>query len=560
MPDGNSVRYSFPVYPTGVPEETLRIINQANGPVGPDERSSDSKAMLPYWNMVETFLAGADAVRKAGQAFLPRFINEGNDDYEYRRKNAKFTNIFRDILEGLCAKPFTKETRLLEESASEALMELEEDIDGQGNHLHVFAAQTFFQGVADALVWILVDKSQVPEGASRQIEIDMGARPYWVRICAKNVLDVRTANIAGRETIIHFRVLEPEKRYDGFKESIVNRVRIYERVRATDGSYGPPVWLLYEETEPDLATGKRSWILKGSGTMGVMKEIPIVPFITGRREGTSWQFSPPLRDAAELQKEHYQQETNLKSAKEATAFPILSGDGISAPVDKQGNVLPLSVGPKSVLYGPPRSIGDGTVVTGSWRYVEPSATSLKFLADEVKATEMQLRELGRQPLTAQTGNLTVITTAFAATKANSAIQSWALGLKDALEQAMIYTTQWLNDEVSEPEVFVHVDFSIDLETPQAATSLLEMRKSRDISRKALIVEAQRRDWLSPEYDADEDEKEIALEGPADPSDEDLANANDPSPLPRRPTPNLPRPAPNPRFIEDGEGLEIEESE
>jgi hypothetical protein len=78
--------------------------------------------------------------------------------------------------------------------------------------------------------------------------------------------------------------------------------------------------------------------------------------------------------------------------------------------------------------------------------IEPDATSLKFLAEEIEKTIQQMRELGRQPLTAQTGNLTVVTTQFAAQKGNSAIQAWALNLKDAMENALRYTAMWLKEE------------------------------------------------------------------------------------------------------------------
>lgn len=101
----------------------------------------------------------------------------------------------------------------------------------------------------------------------------------------------------------------------------------------------------------------------------------------------------------------------------------------------------VPVGPKSVLFAPPA--GDGT--HGEWDFIEPSAASLTFLAKDVEATEKQLRELGRQPLTAQTGNLTVVTTDFAAQKGNSAIQAWCLNLKDALEEALRLTCLWLGD-------------------------------------------------------------------------------------------------------------------
>jgi len=189
-------------------------------------------------------------------------------------------------------------------------------------------------------------------------------------------------------------------------------------------------------------------------------------------------------------------------------------------VDSGGNPKLVPTGPKTVLYAPPGADGGAG---GSWNFIEPSSTSLTFLAADVKATEEKLRELGRQPLTAQSGNMTVVGTAFAAAKGNSAIQAWALNLKDALEQAFVLTGLWLNDP-SEPEVVVHTDFAIDLESDAAPNFLLSLRENKEISRKTILAEAQRRNYLSADFDADEDEKELLDEAPTEPSPEDLAAA------------------------------------
>lgn len=496
----------------------------------PDTQSCDYKEMLPYWEMVETILNGADAMRKAGQKYLPQFPNEADANYNYRRKNAKFTNIFRDLVEGLASKPFAKQVDLVDGKASEQIKALAEDIDGAGNHLHVFAGDVFFNGIASAVDWILVDHTTVPAGATVADEREMGARPYWVRIPALRMLWVESAMIGGKEQFTYAVIYEPTTVREGFEEKAVNRVRILVRDKTvtpteTGGqtvSYAPARFELWEQqTTVQAKNAGGSWnkINEGPISIGI---IALVPFLTGRRKEGSWQVLPPMKDVAHLQVEHYQQETNLKSAKEQTAFPMLAGNGITPPVDQAGNPVMAPIGPSAVLYAPMGQDGQH----GEWKYIEPTAESLKFLAAEVDKTEQQMRELGRQPLTAQTGNLTVVTTAFAAQKGNSAVQAWALNLKDALELAFVYTCMWLKD-ASKPEVTVYTDFAIDIETDKAAEVLLKMREGKDISREALIVEAKRRDWLSPEYDAEKDMELILKEVPGDDSEEDIEGAATP---------------------------------
>lgn len=485
----------------------------------PDNPSSDYTAMLPYWEMVETILEGAAAMRAAGERFLPKFPGESKDDYEFRRKNAKFTNIYRDIVENLASKPFAKQVDLVENSASQKVKDIAEDIDGAGNHLHVVAGEMFFNGIANAIDWILVDHTPVPQGATVADEKRIGARPYWVRIPALRMLWVESAMIAGREEFTYAAISETTKVREGFAEKTVERVRLLIRDKLEAGGYGPARFEVWEKSSKTGQSAAWSVVDSGPITIGI---IPLVPFLTGRRKEGSWQLLPPMQDAAYLQIEHYQQESGLKYASENTAFPMLAGNGVEPPIGPDGNVAPAPVGPKRVLYAPPME-GSNSVTHGEWKFIEPNATSLKFLADQIKATEQQLRELGRQPLTAQTGNLTVVTTMFAAQKGNSAVQAWALNLKDALEQALAYTCLWLKDS-SEPEASVYTDFDVETDSVEGMKVVLDMKKDNLISRAAAITEAKRRNILAPEYDEAKDMEAILHEIPGDDAEDDISAA------------------------------------
>lgn len=487
----------------------------------PDTPSGDYAAMSPYWDMVGTILDGAAAMRNAREKYLPKFPNEAQPDYDFRCKNAKFTNIYRDIVENLASKPFSKECKIIDGTASTDIVALAEDIDGQGNSLHVFASDTFFRGINNAIDWIFIDKAPVPENATRADEKAAGVRPYWVHVPAKNLLAVYSDTVEGKEAIVHARVLEVESVRDGFEEVTKTRVRELNREKMDGGGYGPATFRLWEKIKAEAPGLKSEWIVISEGAIAI-GEIALVPYITGMRIGASWQIVPAMQDAAYLQIEHFQQESNLKSVKGQACFPMLAGNGVSPPTDDAGNAITVPVGPHAVLFAPPNGEGQH----GEWKFIEPSAQTLQFLAEDIKSTEQQLRELGRQPLTAQTGNLTVVTTAFAAQKGNSAVQAWALNLKDALEQAFMFTAKWLNDETSQPEVYVHTDFAIEMESDKAPDFLLKMQERNLISREALIVEAKRRDFLSPEYDAEADQEQILKEMPSDPQPQDVTAAAD----------------------------------
>src|SRR6056297_3371943 len=165
----------------------------------PTDRSPDWEAMAPFWHKVNDIVEGQDAIREAGRKYLPKFPNESANDYEFRRETAKFTNVYRDIIEGLSQKPFAKEVTLPDDTP-DVLSELIEDIDGRGNHLNVFAADTFYAGINKAVDWILVDYANTEGLRTLEDERRAGVRPYWVHIPAERCLD-RIAGDRGPRTI-----------------------------------------------------------------------------------------------------------------------------------------------------------------------------------------------------------------------------------------------------------------------------------------------------------------------------------------------------------------------
>jgi hypothetical protein len=502
--------------------------------------SGDHEAMAPFWAMIEAILGGAETMRAAVRSqtkyipgpaqpvallnelqrtavaitwnespYLPRFPNEQPFDYELRRRHAPFTNIYADIGDNLASKPFSK-TLELDEDEPDNLKTIAENIDGQGNNLHVFARKAFRSGIDKFIHWILVDYTNVPQGATLADERSIGARPYWVSIEPERMLANYSAFVNGQEVIYYARIHEPIKRKSGYGEVMVDRVRVLNREPILDPitnepiGFGPPTWQVYEliNTTGDDGKEKANWLVVASGeiTIGV---IPLVAFIPAGRNGCSWQGRAPLHDLAYMQIEEFQQESNLKSIKEMTAYPMLAGNGVQG-ADAQGQQIIVPVGPRAVLFAPPGT--DGT--HGEWKFIEPTGASLNFLQSDLEKLRTEMRNLGRQPLT--TTNLTVVTTANVAMKAHNAVQAWSLMLKDALEQAWVLTCKWLNID-AQPQVNIHTDFGVDFEAGTELDALLKGQAQGILSKETIQSEFKRRGVLSDDFDPEEEAQQLAEE-------------------------------------------------
>lgn len=476
-----------------------------------DKPSKDNMAMRPYWEMVETELAGVEAMRLAKEKYLPKFPGESDEQYKFRLASTKYTNVFGDIVESLSSRPFEAPVTLDENEGDGAIpsqiKDFVDNVDGAQNTITEFAAATFYNGVADALDWIFVDypdAEPLPEGMSRSVqdEKDAGIRPFWTHVRAINVLEAKSEVRAGNEVLTYVRLFEP-----GETE---NEVRIMEL------SGGRAIWSLWRQRKTGLpastSTGTTVWDFVKEGEFSI-GEIPLVPFVVGRRAGRRWYVKPPMKAAAELQIELYQEESDLKHISKMSAFPVYAGNGVKPDIDAAtGKPKPLVVGPSAALYAPP----DGKGAAGSWQLLEPSATSLTFHKEKIKDTIANLRELGRFPLSAQSANVTVITSGMASQKSNSAVQMWAFALRNSLENALRITGLWFGIKDYDPNVNVFTDFDIDGEGGDAElTALKDARASGDISGKVYTSELTRRNVLSPDYDYDADQEQILKEGPVD---------------------------------------------
>lgn len=477
-----------------------------------EARSQDSAFMLKYWDKVDAVVGGIETMREHAEEFLPKFRDEDAEDYRFRKTQTKFTNVYADIVEGLASKPFEQEVSLVSDQTDQTadtdddgipqqIKDFVWDVDGSGNNLTVFASHTFYQGINNAIDWIMVDfPKRDPSIRSLADARRAGLRPYWSHILARNILDVKSTMMGSKETLTYVKIFEPGD---------VDHIREFER-----GPNGT-VWRLWEKKITGTSTDQRNYVLKDSGDVSI-DEIPLVPFVTGRRNGRQWRFKPPMRAAVELSINLFKQESELEYKSTMSAYSMLAGNGIEPPLGPDGKPdLNVLVGPSRVLFSRPRSDGGPA---GRWEWIEPSSEILKFLEDRVTNTKQDLRELGRQPLTASSSNITVITAAVAAGKAKSAVKAWAYVLKDTIENALALTAKWMSLKY-DPTVHVFAEFD-DWMEGEDLESLLEMHDRDAISTETLHEEMKRRGVLSSNFTSERETMRLLKQLPGDGEEDD----------------------------------------
>ena len=469
----------------------------AEGKPNPSEQSGERKAMAAAWTLISDVLAGASAVRAKGATYLPKYEGEDQPEYDRRRQVAPWRPEFADALQALASKPFGKDVGL-KDGASERIKALSEDIDGRGNSQTAFAREAFGKGIAKGLHVILVDYPAMHEGEEGEAprrpltiaeEQAAGVRPYWIQVQADDILALYTRWDGGREIIEHLRIRECVTERDGFGERTVERVRVYE----------PGAWEVWEQDQ------NKDWQRIANGTIArgpkAANSVPAVLFFTGERLG-ELRVKPPLEELAHCQIELYQALSRQDEVLTFASSPMLTANGLAPPQD--GKALP--VGPKTILYAP--AAGEGS--TPSWDYINPNPANIEQIRGHVTSIVTDMRRLGMQPLTPGSGNPTATGQSIEAARAHSAVQAWALGLKDALEQAYVFTAEWLGEDPS-VEVDVSTDFSVVPFAQAPLQALKEARTAKDISQRTFWDGLRRFDVLPQDFDPDGEELKLAEE-------------------------------------------------
>lgn len=468
----------------------------------PGCESADYKAMSPVWDKISAILGGLHHVRRGKTKYLPKYEDESESEYCRRLESTAWRPEFEDGVRNLSAKPFQKDVTV-KDTASQKIKDFAEDVDGCGNNLTRFAKDTFDGALSYGVEGILVDYPTMAAEITLADEKAAGARPYWVHLCAKNVIALFTENVGGQERIKHLRYRECYTEQDGYGEREIERIRVFE-----PGKF--EVWESRPVTPtPGAATTNKTALVKVSEGVISLGVVPAAFFFTGKRTG-NYQVKPPLDPLADMQIELYQALSRKNEVLTFAGTPMLkvlgvSGDALDSETKEDGTKgVKASMGPKRVWIIPPGVDGN----QGDVDFIQPAAANITEIRQDIEATIENMRRLAMQPITDKSGNPTATGQAIDQAKAHSTLQSWALGLKDALEVAFKYTAQWmqLNEE---PEVQVFTDFGVDATGVEEASVLLNMTSAGYLSAPTLRAELQRRDILSAEFDETEEAERIA---------------------------------------------------
>jgi hypothetical protein len=468
----------------------------------PGTRTPEAAFMAAERTLIATLMAGTDAMRKAGQALLPKAPAESIDAYNYRLAVSVLYNGMRRTVETLAGKPLA-EPLAFGDTVPQQLQDWCGDVDLQGRDLHAFAHAVFVQAIADGISHILVEYPTTAIGATLAEKKLTGARPYFLHLKHDSILGWKSERIAGVETLTELRFMETVTEPKGrWLVEQVEQIRVLMR----------DAWETYRKDKDG------NWALhdKGAVTLGA---IPLSTVYTDRCG--YMQARPPLLDLAHLNVEHWQSSSDQSNILHIARVPILFASGFA-----EGKLV---LGANSAV--------SNDDPTATLQYVEHTGAAIEAGRLSIKDIEERMSLMGAQLLVKKPGTRTATEKAIDTAEANSALSLMARNLEDSLEYALQFMADWEGiGPAGEVELTGEIGGIDDMEIE----GLMKARELGLLSAETVFHEMQRRGLIADDVTWDEEAKRLA----AEPKPDEMAKGTDATlPLPAAPGATTPGAAP-----------------
>jgi hypothetical protein len=446
------------------------------------KRSSAVEAMVAASDKGRALMGGSDAMRAAGERYLPKFNSEDPADYQSRLKASWLFNGMRKTVKDMTGRVFDKSMEL--QDAPEQLKGWADNIDMQGRDLSVFASEVFKDSFIPGIGFIMVEAPRRDGETTRDQASVMGLRPYLVHLKVEDVLGWKTGLYGNALALSQFRIIEKlseDDPKDEFCEESVEQVRVLDRMpggvnvrlfRKNDKDK----WTLYDEYPTEAP------------------EITVVPFYAQRTGFFTGE--PVLEDLADVNVAHWQSQSDQRNILHFARVPIMH---ISGRQNDQPLVISAGVAVQS------------SDPAARMEWVEHTGAAIGSGRQDLKDLEFQMEALGLQLLVESAQTATG--SALDAAKETSTLAMMADNLKDAMEQALYFMAIYGGLGDGPITVDINKDFGLPPMTYNEMAALQKDVAMGLLSKETYLEERKRRGVLRADLNTQDELARIDSEGP-----------------------------------------------
>ncbi len=512
-------------------------------------------ASVSAWIRARDILAGEDAVKAAGERYLPKLDSQSDDEFKAYRDRASFFNATGRTLDGYSGlifrrAPFVKipegpsgraPSGGAPSALASALGQFVNDCDMLGTSLTGYAKDLVTEVIGVGRAGTLVDW-----------EGDFENRAYVSLYQAEQIINWRVERVNGRnlptlivlsEVLAHGHIAAGGVGTDEFAPEVVEQIRVLKLVGSsatgqsenTDShgraqtntnkksgkramAYQVEIWqALAGSQQGQKKSGKAEWTLIETRTpLRLGKPLPLIPFVFhGPRNSLPAVDKLPLTDLIAVNLDHYRLNADYKHGMHFTALPTAWVSGF----DKSE---PLRIGSSTAWHSeaPGATAGflefTGQGLTTFERAMDRDEKLLAVLGSRLLESQKRVGETAQAIELRQSGE-------------NSVLANVATSLSESLTQVLRWV-YWWNSTEETPEALTDnvVVMSLNTDFTTAGMDSNELREivaawqSGAISQDTML-ELFRRGEILPDGRSNEDE--VALIGAAEVNHQDTKASN-----------------------------------
>jgi hypothetical protein len=417
-------------------------------------------AHLPEWQRIRACCAGGDAVKEAGERYLPKPGGLTDKEYAAYKDRALFFGATGRTVDGLLGAMFRKDPSI---TLPDNMAYLLSNADGAGTSLNVFLRS--------------VAKEVLTMGRHGLLtEIDRFGNPYLVSYAAENIRNWRETS--EDQTVVDqviLREIHTVPAPDGFGATYEERYRVLE---LEGGQYIQTVY-------------------GAAGSQGIREE----PVVRGRALGYipftfvgSDNLSPavgksPVSELSAVNISHYVTQADLEHAAHWTGLPTLVVIGAS---DENTS---LRVGSSEAVLLPPG---------GDMKFVEFTGAGLSVLSERAAAKESYMVLLGARLLEEQKKAAeTAESKRLQYSGENSILAQIANLVSEAVTRNLVYAYKIITNSDADVgadtvSVSLNTDFFDAKLTSDQATAIVSLYQNGLMSQRSAVWNLQQGEVLPPD--------------------------------------------------------------
>lgn len=462
------------------------------------------KRMRIDWDLPMDLLGGTRRMRNKSVTWLPKEAKEEDDKYNSRVRRSFLYNAFKNTLNRLTARPFSRPVMVENLNITE-LEPLKKNIDNEGTSLTQFARNVLWTGIGFGLTHILVDfpttVDEQGETPSKGEETSRELKPFWKHIKPYNLFFWKYKIDASGDTILtEIRFIEKNYEPDGeFGDKEVTYI-----IRYTDIVIQK--FLKIEKQEISIANSDIDTLGVGeiiyqedlesdykliSGVPNTFGKVPLVTFYTNKKDFMT--AFPPLRDLAETNLEHFQSSSDQRNILRFARLAQLAVTGVSQDEIKVGFIASVN----SLLISKSKD--------AEFKYVEVSGKGAEVGRTDIRDLEERMETLGNQPLISRNLDTTATGIIVNDDRTCTDIQAWVRGLNNTIWQAYSLSADWINKELSENfSINIYDDFVDNFITDTDMDTIIGLNDRGKLRDKTMLFEGKRRGLFDEDFDIEEE--------------------------------------------------------